>query len=373
MVKNFRVPESKPTEWSKEELAQMYSGVPVEDIARELVGETLSRLEKVSSTGGELQALCPFHDDQKVGSFYLNPNSGLFLCFSCGAKGEFSKLAHKLQVADRGAFRGIDISTLLPLVLRDLGEERDIPPPVMELPVIPESLLDHMSDVSDWRGHPVPVLRALEVKYDPIYDRIVFPVRRLDGALLGMQSRNLNPTSRLRWKFYNAELPSLGTWDEDSILALYTYSVPRGSTFFGEYLNWGWFVKKDTAPLVLCEGPGHLLRITSTGFQGLATFGTTLSQRQVLRLQEGLSQKKDAQIILCYDADDSGRMAVERLSAQLAPYADVLIAQLPEGKDPEDLSVLKLGEVLRAALPYFQVGLENQFVPSIVEQLLSCK
>lgn len=31
--------------------------------------------------------LCPFHDDKRAGSFYINKKSGAFKCFSCGASG----------------------------------------------------------------------------------------------------------------------------------------------------------------------------------------------------------------------------------------------------------------------------------------------
>lgn len=31
--------------------------------------------------------LCPFHDDKRAGSFYLNKICGAFKCFSCGACG----------------------------------------------------------------------------------------------------------------------------------------------------------------------------------------------------------------------------------------------------------------------------------------------
>ena len=31
--------------------------------------------------------LCPFHDDQRVGSFKVNLGNGAFKCFSCGASG----------------------------------------------------------------------------------------------------------------------------------------------------------------------------------------------------------------------------------------------------------------------------------------------
>ena len=31
--------------------------------------------------------LCPFHEDKKFGSFFVNKDSGAYRCFSCGAKG----------------------------------------------------------------------------------------------------------------------------------------------------------------------------------------------------------------------------------------------------------------------------------------------
>lgn len=31
--------------------------------------------------------LCPFHNDRKAGSFFVNLNSGAFICYSCGTKG----------------------------------------------------------------------------------------------------------------------------------------------------------------------------------------------------------------------------------------------------------------------------------------------
>lgn len=32
--------------------------------------------------------LCPFHTDQKTGSFVINRDSGAFKCFSCGTGGD---------------------------------------------------------------------------------------------------------------------------------------------------------------------------------------------------------------------------------------------------------------------------------------------
>ena len=42
---------------------------------------------KFYQTSRGLQALCPFHNDHKLGSFTFNQNTGVWKCFSCGAGG----------------------------------------------------------------------------------------------------------------------------------------------------------------------------------------------------------------------------------------------------------------------------------------------
>lgn len=33
-------------------------------------------------------ALCPFHNDRRPGTFYVNVHTGKYKCFSCGASGD---------------------------------------------------------------------------------------------------------------------------------------------------------------------------------------------------------------------------------------------------------------------------------------------
>ena len=42
---------------------------------------------KFYQTSRGLQALCPFHNDHKLGSFIFNPTTGVWKCFSCGVGG----------------------------------------------------------------------------------------------------------------------------------------------------------------------------------------------------------------------------------------------------------------------------------------------
>lgn len=62
------------------------------EIANEIVKqvdivEVASHYIKVEKCGRNYQALCPFHDDKKLGNFYLNKDKGIFKCFSCGKSG----------------------------------------------------------------------------------------------------------------------------------------------------------------------------------------------------------------------------------------------------------------------------------------------
>lgn len=56
--------------------------------------------------GDEYLALCPFHNDRKLGSFLINPNKGIFKCFSCGIGGdaiEFVSLYKKTSPLEAAA------------------------------------------------------------------------------------------------------------------------------------------------------------------------------------------------------------------------------------------------------------------------------
>lgn len=58
--------------------------------------ESLKLKELQPSTSPlDYMALCPFHDDKKAGSFFINIQSGMYHCFSCGAKGFAINIAKK--------------------------------------------------------------------------------------------------------------------------------------------------------------------------------------------------------------------------------------------------------------------------------------
>lgn len=55
---------------------------PIDFYAQDLQEPRLNIIKKWVIAG-----LCPFHDDRRLGSFYINTETGGFICYSCGNKG----------------------------------------------------------------------------------------------------------------------------------------------------------------------------------------------------------------------------------------------------------------------------------------------
>ena len=49
--------------------------------------EAIGRIVPLKKSGRNWSGLCPFHTE-KDGSFYIYEDSGNFICFGCGAKGD---------------------------------------------------------------------------------------------------------------------------------------------------------------------------------------------------------------------------------------------------------------------------------------------
>lgn len=56
---------------------------PIAFYSRELQGVRSNVNKKWIMAG-----LCPFHEDRHIGSFYINLQTGSFICHSCGNKGK---------------------------------------------------------------------------------------------------------------------------------------------------------------------------------------------------------------------------------------------------------------------------------------------
>ena len=72
------------------------------DLANEIlknadIVEVISHYIKVEKKGRNYSALCPFHDDQKLGNFSISKEKGIFKCFACNAGGNAINFVQKIE------------------------------------------------------------------------------------------------------------------------------------------------------------------------------------------------------------------------------------------------------------------------------------
>ena len=72
---------------------------PVDFYSHELPGMPAPKRARWNNAG-----LCPFHDDHRPNSFFVNVDTGTFKCFSCGAGGgdiiSFVRFRHGLSFGE---------------------------------------------------------------------------------------------------------------------------------------------------------------------------------------------------------------------------------------------------------------------------------
>ena len=61
-------------------------------------------------------------------------------------------------------------------------------------------------------------------------------------------------------------------------------------------------------------------------------------------------------VTLLWDGDDAGRDAAERTAKRIQSQVRVHIAELPEGKDPDQLPVAQVQSIVRQAVPYGELS-----------------
>jgi DNA primase len=147
---------------------------------------------------------------------------------------------------------------------------------------------------------------------DIFRDRIMFPVRALDGTVAGFIGRA--PPTR--------EAGNAPVYLNTATTPLYR----KGSVLFGLYEA----SRTAQERLVLTEGPLDAMAITAAGAAGVAPCGTALTTAQV-----ALLSRVAKTVVVAFDADRPGRKAAVRAYHLLrAATHDLSTVPLPPGQDP---------------------------------------
>lgn len=352
--------------------------------------------------GTSYRALCPFHRE-KTPSFHVNPSRQNFHCFGCGAGGGVLRFVMDYEHLD------------FPSAVRRLAERAGIP--VIEggdddpgahnarkrlLAIQHEAALwfhnqltrsDSGAPARDYlasRGIGLQVARDWLIGFAPdSWDAALEHLRGKgfrDDELAGSglaTSKDDQPGAHLYSRFRNrvmfpvcndyGEVVAFSgrTLESNPKAAKYVNSpetpvFTKGKILFGLDKTKRDLIKARTA--IVCEGQIDLITAYEAGVRHVtAPQGTAFTTDQARLLARFVET-----VILCFDADNAGREAVNRsLPALLSQGLAVKVVMLPAGEDPDSLIRSEGGEGflrrLEAARDYFDHAIEEAAQAGVLE------
>jgi DNA primase len=278
-------------------------------------------LDGLRLRGDQLVGPCPVHGGDNRSAFVVDCRRNLWHCFTgCGGGGDVIELVRRLDgVGYRQAA----------LCLANLADQRPLGPSPLRTgpsgrpfqPYRNPLRLDPLHPFLRDKGIGPETASRFEVGAwwgaGMLEGCIAVRLRDHLGRPLGYAGRRLSPGTRGKWVFP----PGL---PKSQLLYQY-HRLPEPP------LNL----------LVVVEGPWGVLRLAQLGIPAVALFGVHLSGRQAELL------RSVPRLLVMLDGDPAGRSATERICR--LPEASPV--RLGDGLDPDDLSDLRLSEIVMQGLP----------------------
>ena len=359
----------------------MASAGPIEEIKERLsIVDIVGQRVPLKKAGRTFKGLCPFHNE-KTPSFIVSPDRGTYHCFGCGEGGDIFTFVMKSENLDfpealetLAQRAGVTIKPravaaqedekreriyslnaaaaqfYYNILRADLGrlgydylKRRGVTDATMEswqLGYAPDAW-DALIKYLTARGHePAALVEAgLAVERengirDTFRGRVLFPIRDHKGNILGFGGRTLGDVQP---KYLNT--PASPVFD-------------KGGCLFG--IDAARSAIRETGRAVIVEGYMDALIAHQYGIRNVVgALGTALTDRQV-----GLLKRLTKTVVLALDADAAGeKAALKGLEVAREVYgesvpvpqpgglvrleqrldADLRIATLPEGLDPDEV------------------------------------
>lgn len=210
--------------------------------------------------------------------------------------------------------------------------------PVSDADVLPEARLARYSGniprYALQRGLTIESCRRWELGYDKGRGRLVFPIRRYDGKLVGLTGRILPSAEK------QAEAAGVKVSKYHNYVGL-----DKTKYLFGEHLL------EHKKPIVLCEGQiDVILTFQQLGIHAVAPLGEGFSKTHV----KTISAFDPPVVYVFPDNDPPGRMGAEKFVYMLAERVPLKLMLPPEGLDPGDLSEAEMRVALDRAVAIYR-------------------
>jgi DNA primase len=368
-------------------------GIAEDDIQKVRSSVTLSDVvspySQLRRTGRSQVGLCPFHSERSP-SFSVNDETGRYMCFGCGAKGDVFTFVQQMEHLD---FVGSveRIASKAGIELRYTsgagnGERKHR----KELQALMERAVDwyhaRLLESPDARaareylrdrGLAGDVARSFRLGWAPDeWDALSSSLGATPAMLAEVGLGFVNKAGRLQDSFRARVMFPI--FDENGAAVAFGGRILPGSTDPAKYknstetpvyiksrtlygMNWakGNVVKEDR--VIVCEGYTDVIGFHRSGLAtAVATCGTALTEDHVK-----LMKRYARNVVLAFDADAAGQGATDKFYAWEKKYdISVSVAQFPAGKDPGELASSDPDALTRAindAMPFLGFRLKRLF------------
>jgi DNA primase len=368
-------------------------GIAEDDIQKVRSSVTLSDVvspySQLRRTGRSQVGLCPFHSERSP-SFSVNDETGRYMCFGCGAKGDVFTFVQQMEHLD---FVGSveRIASKAGIELRYTsgagnGERKHR----KELQALMERAVDwyhtRLLESPDARaareylrdrGLAGDVARSFRLGWAPDeWDALSTSLGATPAMLAEVGLGFVNKAGRLQDSFRARVMFPI--FDENGAAVAFGGRILPGSTDPAKYknstetpvyiksrtlygMNWakGNVVKEDR--VIVCEGYTDVIGFHRSGLAtAVATCGTALTEDHVK-----LMKRYARNVVLAFDADAAGQGATDKFYAWEKKYdISVSVAQFPAGKDPGELASSDPEALTRAindAMPFLGFRLKRLF------------
>lgn len=305
-------------------------------------------LQKIRPAGPDnFIALCPFHDDTSP-SFCMSIHSGLYICYACAEKGTFRSFLTKLGATPQ------DLKFKYGKTLEDLRRNQPPPPNPLKPEVvmepnrhIPEDLLGVFNRCPLGlleEGFDEAILKEFGVGVDVTHDRVTYPLRDLQGHLVGISGRSLHDDVEPRYKVY---LEEYRKWD------LPPYQTDKRLLLWNAYRIYPEVMRASDRPrVVIVEGFKACMWLKQAGIK----YVVALMTREMSRAQKWILERMGGSYVLMLDNDAPGITGTINVAAELLKSAPVRVVEY-DGRQPTDVPLHELPGLVESAASYDDIAL----------------
>ena len=327
---------------------------------------------------GNALTKCPFHKEgqERRPSFSVNPDLGVFHCFTCHVAGDIRYLL-KLLGLPRPQI-DIELAVIQPMLdenrrkaefeKQHLFTNND---PFKAKTVLPEALLG----VYEWcptklleDGFDMNLLQDMEVGFDKRNNRITYPLRDMYGNLAGLSGGRMLPTQEPKYKVYQGAEPTrgihvgdFGEWFDEQFPGFKCENHDLIWNFNRVYPRVSQNVSGADDTVFVVEGFKACLWMIQCGYLNtVALMGSYVSETQ-----QRMLHRLGGDVMLLLDNDAPGRKAVQRIGRLLwrplhgrlkvVPYPQEDVqASIHDNADsqPDDYEAQGIHQMVAASLPY---------------------